>query len=126
MQRDEVAPEAEQRENGPARPRGELRSLAAALERGHHAAAEGGDETDLLQERHVVAVRQAPDDGDAGGDGRERDDDADRARRHAAVEGDEAQRPEDGGKSRPRHLGAGRSSPANRHGDSERGEPERL
>ena len=57
------------------------------------------------------------------GDGR---DDADRAGRHAAVEGGEADRADDGRGNRPGDLGTGRGGRARGDDDPEKREPDRL
>ena len=127
MHRDEVRTEREHREQGPADSRRDLRALRQALERGGHAAAHRCDEADRLETADMVTGDgDAPDHGDAGREGGDRRDDADRSRRHAAVEREQPDRACHGRERRPRHLVAGDPRATHGDGDAERGEAERL
>ena len=74
----------------------------------------------------VAGDGDAPDHGNAGREGGDRRDDADRSRRHAAVEREQPDRAEHGRERRPRHLVAWDSRATHGDGDAERGEAERL
>ena len=108
MHRHVVGAEREHREHRPADSGGDLRPPSPELEGSGHAAADRRHEAEPLQAADVVAVDgDAPDHRDAGRERRDRGDDADRSRRHAAIEREQPDRPQHSRERRPRHLVAG-------------------
>ena len=74
----------------------------------------------------MLPSREAPDDGDHRGGAGDRRDERDRARRHAAVEGDEPRGSECRREAGPEDLRSGRAVTSNRNGDGEEDETDGL
>ena len=96
MHRDEVAAEAERREQREADARGDAPVARLVLARREADADERDEDPGDLRRRRVVAGREADGDRNDRRDARDRRDDAHRADGHAAVVGAEAERPRHG------------------------------